>query len=402
VLTPAAALAAIAGAMRPFESEQVPLERAIGRVLRQAVHAERDQPPFNRVTMDGIAVAYDALAGGRRRFVIQARLHAGEPALALAGPDRCIEVMTGAVLPPIADCVIPVERISVRDGIAEVEAGYRAERRQFVHARGSDHAAGTELLAPGAVVRPVDVAVIASAGLTHVEVARLPAVRIVSTGSELVPAGQPIEPHQVRSSNGPTLVTMLGEQGFTDCVHEHVGDEPERLTERLGRHIDEADVLILSGGVSMGKADFVPAVLAGLGVERVFHKIAQRPGKPMWFGTGPRGQAVFALPGNPVSTVVCCRHYVLPALFGASGRPPAATEHAVLTQDVDFAPALTAFLPVRVATDETGVLRARPVPTNTSGDFASLRGTDGYVELAAERSQFPQGMPVPFHRWSTP
>jgi molybdopterin molybdotransferase len=152
----------------------------------------------------------------------------------------------------------------------------------------------------------------------------------------------------------------------------------------------------------MGKADFVPQVLADLGVKAVFHKISQRPGKPMWFGTGPQGQAVFALPGNPVSTLVCCRQYVLPALLDASGRAPRATEWAILTEDVTFAADLTFFMPVTLKSDVDGSLRAKPVPTNTSGDFTSLGGTDGYVELAREQSYFPQGSPVPLHRWNAP
>ena len=162
------------------------------------------------------------------------------------------------------------------------------------------------------------------------------------------------------------------------------------------------DVLVLSGGVSMGKADFVPDVLASLGVNVVFHKISQRPGKPMWFGIGPGGQVVFALPGNPVSSLVCCRQYVLPALFAASGRVPAKSYSAVLSEDVVFNPDLTCFLPVKTATDEAGAIRATPVVTNTSGDFAALSGTDGYVELPKEEINFPQGTAVRLHRWSAP
>ena len=127
----------------------------------------------------------------------------------------------------------------------------------------------------------------------------------------------------------------------------------------------------------MGKADYVPEVLAKLGVELIFHKISQRPGLPMWFGIGPEKQAVFALPGNPVSSLVCCRQYVLPALLLASGREASAVETAVLAEDVTFKPALTCFLPVRLLADTGGKLMAQPVPTNTSGDFTSLTGTDG-------------------------
>jgi molybdopterin molybdotransferase len=122
----------------------------------------------------------------------------------------------------------------------------------------------------------------------------------------------------------------------------------------------------------------------------------------MWFGIGPDEQAVFALPGNPVSTLVCCRHYVLPALFDASGRDARKPEWAVLTEDVNFKADLTFFMPVILQSDVDGTLRARPVPTNTSGDFTALGGTDGYVELAQEQSHFPQGSPVPLHRWDAP
>ena len=174
------------------------------------------------------------------------------------------------------------------------------------------------------------------------------------------------------------------------------------LEERLGRLLEESDVLILSGGVSMGKADYVPGVLAALGVKPVFHKISQRPGKPMWFGIGQHGQAVFALPGNPGSTLVCCRHYVLPALFAAAGRPAREGETAILSQDVVFRPDLTCFLPVRITSASGGSVRATPVPTNTSGDFSSLTGTSGYVELAKDRSEFPAGSVVPLHRWAAP
>ena len=152
----------------------------------------------------------------------------------------------------------------------------------------------------------------------------------------------------------------------------------------------------------MGKADFVPQVLADLGVKMVFHKISQRPGKPMWFGTGPKKQVVFALPGNPVSAMVCCRQYVLPALHHATGRKKSPQETAVLNEAVTFSPLLTCFLPVRVSSAVDGRIGATPVPTNTSGDFAALSGTDGYVELAREQSEFLVGDIVPFHRWTAP
>ena len=396
------ASAAIAESITPLEAEEVVLADATGRVLRQPACAERDQPPFDRVMMDGIAVNFATLDGGQRRFRIAGTQHAGDPELTLSDSSDCIEVMTGAVLPRGSDCVIPVERISVTEEFAEIEAGYETQQHRFIHKQGTDFRAGVEVLAPGNTITPLDIAVIASCGLGSIQVSRLPVVRVISTGNELVAAGRPIEPHQIRLSNGPSLIAMLARQGFTACAHDHLLDDEKLLARRIEEHLSAADVLILSGGVSMGKADFVPQVLADLGVEKVFHKISQRPGKPMWFGLGPRKQAVFALPGNPVSSLVCCRQYVLPALHRASGRHARAAEIAVLDKTVIFEPALTNFLPVRVQTDANGVLRASPVSTNTSGDFAALSGTDGYVELAMEISEFNAGCRVPLHRWDTP
>ncbi len=402
MITTAEATRAISAAMPTFGTENVPLAEARGRILRQAVVAERDQPPFDRVTMDGIAVQFEYLASGNNAFQIQGTQHAGDPVQTLTSSVHAIEIMTGAVLPHNSDCVIPVERIEIENGKATVEEGYQAERLQFVHPRGSDYQAGHEVLSAGRVITPMDVAIIASCGLEKVEVSSQPVVRIVSTGNELVPPGKPVEPHQVRLSNGPALVAMLSQQGFAMTDDEHLVDEPELLRKRLGEILDKSAVLILSGGVSMGQADYVPQVLDELGVKLVFHKISQRPGKPMWFGIGPDQQAVFALPGNPVSSLVCCRQYVLPALFQASGRELPPAESAILAEKVTFKPKLTCFMPVRLDSGSDGRLLATPVPTNTSGDFASLSGTDGYVELELEQEEFPEGSAVPLHRWISP
>ncbi|MDH3434311.1 MAG: molybdopterin molybdotransferase MoeA, partial [Gammaproteobacteria bacterium] len=276
---------------------------------------------------------------------------------------------------------------------------YKAKERQFIHPRGSDYKQDAVLLNSGKRISAMDIAIINSCGLTNVEVSRSPSIRVISTGNELVPAGDPIEPHQIRMSNGPAVIAMLGQHGFGDCAHDHLVDEPELLGKNIGKHLEDADVLILSGGVSMGKADYIPQVLADLGVEVVFHKISQRPGKPMWFGMGPKQQAVFALPGNPVSTLVCCRHYVIPALHAASGLKESQPEFATLTQSVMFKPKLTYFLPVRLLSNTGGQVLAMPVHTNTSGDFAALSGTDGYLELPLEESNFPAGSSAILKRW---
>jgi len=398
VLTTAEAQGKILAAMPDFPAEAVDTSRITGRILRQTVVAERDQPPFDRVMMDGIAIAHGDYANGIRTFPVQCTQMAGEPAVELEG-GGCIEIMTGAALPDGADCIVPVERISVAGGIATLEEGYEVQDRQFIHPRASDYAAGADLLTPGKRISPLDIAIIASAGLTCVDVSAAPVVRVISTGDELVPAGEPIETHQVRMSNGPAIQALLGRHGYEDCRHDHLVDERDVLEARIAAHLDEADILVLSGGVSMGKADYVPEVLAKLGVEVVFHKVSQRPGKPMWFGMAPGAKAVFALPGNPVSALVCCRQYVVPALNKASLAPAPLPDFASLASDVTFKPELTCFQPVRLVSNAAGQVLAMPVKTNTSGDFAALSGTDGYVELAKDQTHFPSGAPVVLHRW---
>ncbi len=298
MLTAAEATQAIEAAVQPLETEVLALQQATGRALAQSVHAERDQPPFDRVMMDGIAIAHSDFAEGKRTFPIQSTQAAGDPASSLE-PGNCIEIMTGATLPGGADCIVPVERIAVDDDGATIEANYEAKERQFVHACGSDHKEGTELLRPGTRVTPMDIAIIASCGLAEVTVAKQPAISVISTGNELVAAGDAIEPHQIRMSNGPAIIALLNDHGFTNAEHDHLADEPALLRERIAKHLEQSNVLVLSGGVSMGKADYVPQVLDELGVKVIFHNVSQRPGRPMWFGMGPDDQAVFALPGNP-------------------------------------------------------------------------------------------------------
>ena len=399
MLTTAEARLRIVESIASFGTELIALNAAIGRILHQSVAAERDQPPFDRVTMDGIALAHAGLADANRCLPIAGRTLAGDPPRALDDAGSCIEIMTGAVLPPGADTVIPVERLRVDDGSATLEEGYTPTPGQFVHRQGSDHLRGTTLLSPGTRISATEIAVLASCGLDALEVAKQPKVRIISTGNELVAPGKPILPHQIRMSNGPALQGMLADHGFVDAQHHHIADDRTELAQKLSEHLSTADVLILSGGVSMGKADFVPEVLEHLGVERIFHKIRQRPGKPMWFGRARDGTAVFALPGNPVSAVVCCRQYVIPALFQASGGTPPTPASAVLEEAVSFAPKLTFFLPVVVKFDRQGSLRATGVSTNTSGDFSALAGTDGYVELDEGPDNFPSGTVVPYHPW---
>ena len=238
MLTTAEALDRILESVTDFPVATVDTDRATGRVLRQSVVAERDQPPFDRVMMDGIAIAFADVRDGMRAFTVQGQQMAGEPAGELRR-GHCLEIMTGSPLPGGADCIVPVERIDIADGVATLEDGYTPKERQFIHARASDYAEGAELLRPGKRITPMDIAVIASAGLAQVNVSASPVVRVISTGDELVAPGEPIAPHQVRMSNGAAIVSMLANHGFANSAHDHLPDKRDVLERRIAQHLEE-------------------------------------------------------------------------------------------------------------------------------------------------------------------
>ncbi|WP_198670142.1 molybdopterin molybdotransferase MoeA [Dyella sp. C9] len=397
LISVAAAADLIARHMPDFGSERVGLVRAAGRVLRQAVRAEHDQPPFDRVMMDGIAVHWQATPPSS--YPLLGRQLAGMTRQSLASEGGCLEVATGAMLPLGCDCVIPVEQLQREGEAYRLINGYQPARGQFIHPRASDCRAGAELLNSGIVLGAPEMALLAANGYASVEVGMVPSIAIVSTGDELVAVDAPIGEGQIRRSNDIAIAAALRQHGLDRLSLVHVADDETLIGDTLARLLAQHDALILSGGVSMGQRDFVPAALAAQGVHRVFHRIAQKPGKPMWFGVGPRGQAVFAVPGNPVSALVCAIRYVRPALLAAMGMTVPAPEAVCLDAAADTQPSLTCFVPAHVQSDTHGVLRARPVPARTSGDFASLPHTHGVIELAPASGPAVAGSVATLHRW---
>ena len=382
-----------------FAARETALDDCVGAVLRETVRAERDQPPFDRVTMDGIAIAYRGWEAGCRSFQVVGTQGAGAPALSIAGSGECVEIMTGAMRPRGTDTVIPVERLTIEDGEAVVQSSAVVSRRQFIHPQGSDRTAGSRVLSRGQRIGPAEVAILAGAGRARVRTAMPPRVAVVSTGDELVEAGEPIQPYQIRSSNDRAIEAALVRRFGARVTRASLKDDPDEILESIARLHEMNDVVILTGGVSMGKYDFVPGVLERLGVELVFHRIEQRPGRPMWFGASRASKPVFALPGNPVSTLVCLIRYVVPALWKAMGADPETGEWVRLGREVKFPADLAYFLPVVLHANESGSPQAEPRPTNTSGDYSALGGTDGFVELPRGADVFPEGTCARLFRW---
>jgi len=382
-------------ARRPVRGgELVPLGQAVGRTLVEPVVADRDFPPFDRVTMDGLALSFTAglpmpVAGNV--VLVEATQYAGESPRSFGLPTHGIEVMTGAVLPTGANAVVRYEDLGLREveGRRWATLNLAPQPGQNIHRRGEDRRAGDLLLPVGTRLSPAEIAVAASVGCATLRVETRPRVAVISTGDELVDVTETPQPHQIRRSNGPMLVAALVQQGMA-AQEFHLPDDRPLLTTRLYDLLDQFDVLLLSGGVSAGKKDFVPDVLTELGVQNHLHQVAQRPGKPFWFGTCPDGRAVFALPGNPVSTFLCFLKYVVPflenSLLTIHNSPVAS-----LTEPVTFKPDLTYFVPVTTQFDETGQRLARPLKGSGSGDFANLLDCDGFLELPAGRDEFGAG-----------
>jgi molybdopterin molybdotransferase len=268
-----------------------------------------------------------------------------------------------------------------------------------VHRKGSDHVAGETIVRPGARLTGREIAVAAACGYGTVVVSQLPKIAVVATGDELVEVDTAVAAHQIRRSNDHAVRAALITAGYPNVSRFHFRDVRHEIEHLLWHIIAEFDVVIISGGVSKGKFDYLPAELERQGVQKLFHGVAQRPGKPLWFGVTARQTPVFALPGNPVSTYTCLHRYVLPALAHASGETSPARRTAALGSPVAFKPKLAYFLPVKLSSGSQGELVATPDPSNTSGDFAGLLGTDGFVELPADQSDFAAGTVAPFWPW---
>jgi molybdopterin molybdotransferase len=402
MLAPADALRLILETIPLFHKEDCAIAEAHGRVLRGDLRADRDLPPFDRVTMDGLAIRSASLASGVRRFHVEATQAAGMRPLPL-GPaaEACVEVMTGAVLPEGADCVIPYEDAK-REGAWAVVSRAPEGQAAFlnVHRRGSDHKAGEVIVRAGARLTGREIAVAAACGHSALNVAHSPKVAVVSTGDELVEVDALVSPHQIRRSNDYSLRAALIQSGYPRADRFHLRDIRHEIEHMLWHILAEYDVLLITGGISKGKFDFLPSELERQGVHKVFQGVAQRPGKPFWFGLSGRVSPVFALPGNPVSAYICLHRYVLPALDHASGMTARAPLTAALAGGYSANPRLACLLPVRISSGPGAELLATPAPCGTSGDLAGLVDTDGFVELPAGLGNFPARHLAPFWRWA--
>ncbi|MBD1387439.1 molybdopterin molybdotransferase MoeA [Mucilaginibacter rigui] len=375
--------------LKDYGTETVPFELAPGRVLAEAIEADRDLPPYNRVIMDGIAIAYKAIEQGISTFKIKITQAAGEQPIDINDANECIEIMTGAALSASVDTIIRYEDLEIENGTARLLIT-DIKQGQNIHQKGKDKKQGDIVAAANQYVTPAIISLAASVGKAHLLVKKWPKVMIISSGDELVDVADSPSDYQIRKSNNYTIKAVLKQHGLNaDMLH--IPDDPEITKQQLQNCLQSYDVILLSGGISMGKFDYIPQALEELQVKKLFHKVQQRPGKPFWFGRHDNGALVFAFPGNPVATFMCLHRYFLLWLDAVLGLPAKAHVYAQLAHDFIFTPPLKYFLQVKLNFTKQGILSAQPVEGNGSGDFANLADTDAFMELPLERNEFKAG-----------
>ncbi|MEY3918034.1 MAG: Molybdopterin molybdotransferase [Bacteroidota bacterium] len=361
MISPLEAIELLKNITIPFRTEKMPLAKTLGMNIAEKIVADRDFPPFDRVMMDGIAVK-DITAP---TWKIEGILFAGEPVKAIKKTDGALEIMTGATAPRGTEAIIKIEDLSIEKKIATYIGKTPLEKGQHIHSQGADAPAGSVLVKKRTKIGPVEIAIAATVGKAHIEVESKPHVHIFSTGDEIVGLHETPADHQIRSSNVMMLKSVLLSKGFK-ANSSHLADSAEKIKASIDKALDSNDIILLSGGVSAGKKDLIPGVLAEAGFETVFHKISQKPGRPLLVATRPDGKVVFAFPGNPISTLTCFWVYFLPWV---SGEWP---EYQV--KEIKFLPKPSAELDQWIPVENGEVLAH-----NGSGDLINWSRADGLV-----------------------
>jgi len=366
-------------------TEHVPLHQATGYILAEKLIADTDLPPFHRVMMDGIAIRWEDL-NAHASFKIIGVCSAGLQQQFSPKEGECVEIMTGAALPESFDAVVPYEHILIENDVAKIETR-PTKQFQNIQLKGTDFKEGATLALQNRKINASIIGIAASIGKQTLLVKKSPRIIIISTGDELVSIDKTPLPGQIRQSNAWALLSLLQTLGLSAEI-AHLPDELEAVISQLDFHEKNNDIILMSGGVSKGKFDYIASALEHLKCKTLFHRIAQKPGKPMLFGK-LNETFIFGFPGNPVSTLVCAYKYFIPWLQSTLGISSVSTQ-AILQSDVTIKSNLTFFLPVVLQLKE-GVLLAHPAPNNGSGDFASLAVIDAWMEIPENSKEIKKG-----------
>ena len=400
MLSPQEAWSKIRASCLVLPEVEVPLAAARGCVLAETVLADRDQPPADRSAMDGFAVRAADLSTLPARLRVIGEVAAGSADAPAVLPGTCVRIFTGANVPDGADAVVKVEDTRALDGAATeflLPIGARAN----IFQRGENARKGDTLVSQGHALGAMHIGVCATAGRTHVRIRRRPRVAIIATGRELLAPGAKTGPHQERDSNSSMLEAAIEAAGFAITSMHRISDDVRIIEESLRACLAQADAVVLSGGASVGKYDFVPAVVRKLGADLLVHGVAMKPGKPFLFAVAAGGVCVFGLPGNPLSAATCLHEFVLPALRHMSGKGEQDCRpvlHARLRAALASKPGRQRFALATVGWTAAGP-EVEPVDCHSSADLAAGAKADGVIMVPADADGLAAGSVVAFRPW---
>lgn len=387
-----AAQRVILDAVISMGTEMVKLEQSVGRVLAQEIRANRDLPPYDVSAMDGFAVRSADVASAPATLEIIEDIKAGDLPTKTVAAGQCARIMTGAPMPPGADAVIRVEDTQ-EVAANRVQINKSVKPKNDVRLQGENMRDGDVVLKPGTEITPGVIGVLATVKAAQFAVFRRPRVAILSTGNELEGLDEPVDPNKIPNSNSYALMAQVQALGIEPVLLGIARDDPDELAQYLKRGL-EYDVLLVSGGTSVGVHDYVRPTIEKLGVQMKFWRVAIRPGHPLAFGMTDK-TAVFGLPGNPVSSMVCFEEFVVPALRRMMGNPRLyrRTVPARLAHDVKFRPGRTEFIRVQLTRDEAGYI-ASSTGTQSSGVLLSMAKADGLLVVPSDSTGLAAGEQV--------
>ncbi len=373
------------------ESTEVSLDEAFGHILASDIHSDIDMPPFNRSAMDGFAIS-----GNDLRHDLLEEIAAGDSRQIGIKSGIACPIMTGAPVPEGADRIVIVEEAVVKDSTLYLEKV--PPEGANICWKGEDIQKGHIVLEHSTRLSHQHIGIAAMAGRGVLPVYRKPVIGVVTTGTEIVPPTWKPSPGKVRNANLPLIVSQLSLAGFPVSVSVHSADDPDSLRATFSQVLRSCDILIAAGGVSKGTRDYVPSVLESLGVKLHFRTVAQKPGKPLTFGTGPAGKPVFGLPGNPVSVMVSIEEYVLPMLRRRSGFRGCHKRvyHGEITSDYNKKPGRAHFLRV-LAYREGDSWKLHHPDSSGSGDLMSTVNVNALVIVGSHQVSIRDGDKLPFH-----
>jgi len=400
LLTPQQAWSSILKHTTCLATIELCADEALGYVLAESLLADRDMPPANRSAKDGFAVRAADLRRMPVTLPIIGEVAAGSTAAPVVTEGTCARIFTGANVPPGADTVVKVE--DTRSTVAGEVTFVRTEPAGTnILRQGENAQAGRDLVAAGSVLGSLHVAIAAATGRTNLRVFRRPRVVIIATGRELVPSGADVGAHQERDSNSPMLAAAFRAAGILVASACRVSDDLDAVTAALREGLASADAVVLSGGVSVGAYDFVPAAMTAVGASPQVHGVAMKPGKPFLFATAPDSRLVFGLPGNPLSAATTLHEFVLPALRRMAGWPEADCRPLVrarLGAMIANTPGYQRYVLATLAWSTSGP-EVTPVASQRSADLAAGARADGAVIVPADARGLDQGALVDFRPW---